>query len=1344
MTGSCVEGISKMPNIASFGPSIDGTAIADIVIVEEVGGPDTDVIRAGDGDDVVIADHAVVFTDASATNATIATALNIDQADYWSILPNQDVTNPATPYTSILGTGAGAFDVYAVTVGAGATITLDIDYGYSGNGLGGPSFDAQLVLTDAGGNELAANDDGADGGFGSASPLDSFLSYTVATASIYYVRVQQFDEAQIGAGDTYLLNVSVTGHANTGSATFDDDTVFGEGGSDLLQGGDGNDLLQGGDGADAAYGGAGNDIYVDEADGFNDIFYGGAGNDTLQVVANGLTTTFFDESGNDTISAANSTLGWTINLAGGGGGSTGAGLNYAAGLIENAIGSAFDDTLTAISGGSILRGGAGNDTLNGGSGDDLLEGSAGTDNIKGNAGFDIASYASASSSVAVSLEIQTFQFQDTGGAGSDLLTSIEGLEGSAFGDLLIGDSGANMLSGGDGIDFLAGGLGSDTLHGGAGADTFYGLTYLANAAADVSNEYFFGDAGDDMFTIMSNGGLVTIADSSGVDTISATASPGGWTIDADAGTGQSSGTGAVAFTAGEIEKLIGSTSGDTLLAFAGGSFLMGYEGADSLVGRGGNDMLDGGDGSDTITGGGGIDLITGGNGSDSLDGGAGDDTLDGGGDNDSIIGGTGIDTLSYASAQAGVTVSLVLTTAQNTLGAGVDTITQVENLTGSTSGDVLSGNSGDNRIDGGIGDDLIEGLGGNDQLIGGTGALDEVSYAHATARVIVSLAKTVAQNTLGAGIDTLSGFESLTGTAFVDVLTGSAGADTLSGLAGNDTLTGGAGVDTLLGGAGNDILADVSTGGNLLDGGTGTDIASFAGAVAGVTVDLTAGDGAYNTGGAGIVDFKSIEGVIGSDFGDVIVFDAGDNSLIGGLGDDQLRDAAGNDLFDGGAGFDTASYDFATAGVTVNLISQSAQNTVGAGIDTLHSIEAVIGSDFADTLTGNQFANTLLGLDGNDLLTGGLGNDTLDGGLGIDTASYATAAEAVKLSLANPAFQSTISAGSDQLVAIENLTGSAFDDQLTGDGGNNVLVGNAGNDVLLGGQGNDTLNGGAGIDTTSYAGLAAAVTVSLVLTTAQPTGGGGIDTLLSIENVTGTSFDDVLTGSSQVNIIAGGTGNDMIDGGSSNDTIDGGAGNDTLKGSNGDDLITAGSGNDGIDGGAGIDTLIYAVTSAGVTVNLGLTVAQAVGGGQGIDTIVNVENVSGSGFGDTLTGNALANSLTGGAGRDMLTGGAGNDRFVYLAAGDSGAGANADRILDFGAGDILDLSAIDADANSVGTDEAFTHVAAFSGVAGQFTLAFDGGSNMTTLLADADGNGAADFSILFTGDVTTLTSTWVL
>jgi len=145
--------------------------------------------------------------------------------------------------------------------------------------------------------------------------------------------------------------------------------------------------------------------------------------------------------------------------------------------------------------------------------------------------------------------------------------------------------------------------------------------------------------------------------------------------------------------------------------------------------------------------------------------------------------GDGIDTVSYAAAAAGVTVSLALATAQKTGSSGSDTLRNIENLTGSAFNDVLAGSGGDNVLAGGEG-------------------TDTVTYVLAASGVTASLAlQGAAQATNGAGSDVLTGFENLTGSAFDD---------TLSGDADN----------------------------NALDGGTGIDTLSYSGAAAGVTVSL--------------------------------------------------------------------------------------------------------------------------------------------------------------------------------------------------------------------------------------------------------------------------------------------------------------------------------------------------------------------------------------------------------------------------------------------------------------------------------------------------------------------------
>ncbi|MDH4871835.1 calcium-binding protein, partial [Pseudomonas sp. BN515] len=84
---------------------------------------------------------------------------------------------------------------------------------------------------------------------------------------------------------------------------------------------------------------------------------------------------------------------------------------------------------------------------------------------------------------------------------------------------------------------------------------------------------------------------------------------------------------------------------------------------------------------------------------------------------------------------------------------------------------------------------------------------------------------------------------------------------------------------------------------------------------------------------------------------------------------------AGNNVLNGGAGVDTASYAFATAGVNANLALTTAQTTGGSGSDTLLAFENLTGSAFNDTLTGNAAANVLIGGAGTDRLTGGAGAD---------------------------------------------------------------------------------------------------------------------------------------------------------------------------------------------------------------------------------------------------------------------------------------------------------------------------------------------------------------------------------
>ncbi|RBL69992.1 type I secretion target [Pseudomonas sp. MWU13-2625] len=156
----------------------------------------------------------------------------------------------------------------------------------------------------------------------------------------------------------------------------------------------------------------------------------------------------------------------------------------------------------------------------------------------------------------------------------------------------------------------------------------------------------------------------------------------------------------------------GSDTANVSITYQDGHTLTGTAGDDILVAGTGNNILNGGDGND---------VLTAGSGNNEMHGGAGNDLLYSGPGNDILDGGTGIDTVSYAHATAGVTVNLGLLGAQNTIGAGIDTITNVENLIGSNFNDTLTGDNNNNVINGGLGNDILNGGGGDDLLIGGMG-----------------------------------------------------------------------------------------------------------------------------------------------------------------------------------------------------------------------------------------------------------------------------------------------------------------------------------------------------------------------------------------------------------------------------------------------------------------------------------------------------------------------------------------------------------------------------------------------------------------------------------------------
>ncbi|MFN7872545.1 MAG: beta strand repeat-containing protein [Cyanobacteriota bacterium] len=498
---------------------------------------------------------------------------------------------------------------------------------------------------------------------------------------------------------------------------------------------------------------------------------------------------------------------------------------------------------------------------------------------------------------------------------------------------------------------------------------------------------------------------------------------------------------------------------------------------------------------------------------------------------------------------------------------------------------------------------------------------------------------------------------------------------------------------------------------------------------------------------------------------------SGDDFINAGAGDDFISGGSGNDVINGEAGIDTASYSDAISGVNVSLTTGLASG--GAGFDTLISIENIIGSGFADTLTGSSGFNYLRGDAGNDIFIGSAGSDTLDGGTGTDdVANYSQIGTTVTLSAQGVLNKGPL-LGTDTLIGIEriigsnllgdtvdlsgaiapatttsanlttgvvsingpsgvlvingtplsftvsqfeNVTGSSLADTITGNSSNNILLGGNGNDTFVGSAGSDILNGGTGTDdAANYSQIGSTVTLSAqgVLNKGPLL---GTDTLIGIERIIGSSLlgdtvdlsgaiapatttsANLTTGVVSINgpsgvLLINGTPLSFnvsqfenVTGSNLADTITGNSSDNILLGGNGNDLLNGGAGNDTLNGGADIDTASY--LDAIAAVNVSLTNGSA-SGGAGLDTLISIENLIGSGFADTLTGSSSANNLNGsdgndsifgelgndlligGAGKDTLFGGGDADTFALTSLTDSLL-ANYDIIGDFTISDIID------------------------------------------------------------------------
>lgn len=475
---------------------------------------------------------------------------------------------------------------------------------------------------------------------------------------------------------------------------------------------------------------------------------------------------------------------------------------------------------------------------------------------------------------------------------------------------------------------------------------------------------------------------------------------------------------------------------------------------------------------------------------------------------------------------------------------------------------------------------------------------------------------------------------------------------------------------TIIGTAGNDTIFP----GNVSAGVTGGEPSDDPDSILG-------GAGADSLGGGGGND--TIRGEGGND---VIFGWFGDDQLFGGDGDDVLNGGFGDDLIDGGAGFDIIEYGdiLSPTAPTFVVTSSGGSNNVAVsgsvhGNDTVLAVEQINGSPGDDTfiidsVNTDTFLFYVRGGAGNDSIAG---PSTLNRGLFLDyLAPFMSGGVSVNLGLgvASDGF-----GGTDSFTNINAVRGSAFDD---------TLIGGDTNDRFRGRGGNDWIDGGAGSDLADYTQAAGAVSVDLSIGRAQD-GDGGIDTLISIEEVRGSNFNDTIIGSDGADRIRGNAGNDSLVGGGGIDTIEyvpatgpvsvnlgtglaadgqggtdtisgfeyvlgggfndnliGGAGNDTLNGAAGNDFLTGGPGDDWLIGGAGFDTANYSTASSGIVAVVefnGTTGHNAtVTGGAGNDTLREIEAINGSGFGDVIEIRSVdipvAFQARGGAGNDTIIG----------------------------------------------------------------------------------------------------------
>ena len=1049
----------------------------------------------------------------------------------------------------------------------------------------------------------------------------------------------------------------------------------------------------------------------------------------------GHSTTLTDSNGGtDEINASAVSSNSVINLnAGGSSTIDGVATGIAAGTsIENAYAGDGNDTLIGNSLGNRLLGGRGNDSLDGGGGNDSLYGGDGNDVLSqnfggpnevmdGGAGIDTGDWSyNTFDQWNIDLAAGTAKI---GAAVYAQLASIENAIGGQVGDTITGTSGANRLEGRGGDDSLDGGSGTDSLYGGDGNDVL---------------KQNFGGPNE----VMDGGTGIDTGDWSYNTTDS-------WVISLGAGTAKIGATTYAQLVS--IENAIGGQIGDTLI---------GSSGANRLDGQAGDDSLDGGSGTDSLYGGLGNDILK----------------QNTGGPNEVMDGGGGIDTGDWSyNASDRWEIDLDAGTAKIN-GTTYAQLVSIENAIGGQQADTISGTAADNRLEGRNGNDSLDGGSGSDTLYGGEGN-DTLSQHFGGPNEVMDG---------GNGIDTgdwsysfsdwtfdlVGGTAKIAGTTWalltsIENVTGAQGADTILGTAGANALDGQDSADVLIGGGGKDLLK----------GGLGADRFVY----------LAASDSAATAAG---------RDVIGDwDFGDLFDLTGMDGNIAaGGLQKFVFRGATTNSS--AAAAGEIWTYEYSGSTFVIGGVDGDGQRDFqieltglqALGVSSFLSTAAnLVGTNAADNLTGGAQNDTLTGLDGADVLTGGGGKDSMNGGGGADRYVYAAVSDSAPTAAGRDviggwnasdvfdltAIDADLGAGGLQgfvfrgatgnssaaaareiwtyqfggstyviagvdgdgvrdfqveisglqaltvanfLNTAANLTGTAGADTLYGAALGDTLAGGDGADVLIGGGGRDSMNGGAGADRFVYL---AATDSAATAAGRDIIGGWGAGDVFDFTGMDG----NIAVGGLQGFVFRGATANNSAAAAGEVWTYQYGGSTYVIAGVDGDGLRDLQIELNGL-------VTLNAASFRDMAANLA--------GTSGVDTLAGAgmaDTLSGGAGNDSLAGNAGADVLTGGAGKDTLSGGGGGDRFVFAAATETAATtAGRDLITDWGAGDQIDVSTMDANIVAPGIQD-FT----FMGLAVVTTAAAAGelwyyqyGGN-TFVIGGVDGDGQRDFQIELTG-----------